>query len=114
MIVDENKWLEILRQEADRTSITAAAKKIGYSRSSVSLALKGDYPGGIDRLRAAVLEKLTGAVPCPHLKTDLKSSECKDYRTRRMPLSDPKALRHWTACQTCPHFKAKQGDEAHV
>lgn len=95
------EWLALLSEEAARTSITAVARRLGYARTSVSLALSGKYPGATDKLAAAVLAVL-GTVDCPHLGFPVSPSRCADA-SGEMPTSSPGDLRLWRACQGCPH-----------
>jgi len=94
-------WLALLAAEAARTSIAATGRRLGYSRTSISLALAGKYPGRTDKLAAKVLATLGHRV-CPHLGREVTPGECADNGDR-MPTSSPAALRLWRACQTCPH-----------
>ena len=94
-------WLDFLADEAARTSIAATARRLGYSRTAVSLALAGKYPGSTDRLAATVLDIL-GRLACPHLEREVTPGECA-VNGGQMPTSSPAALRLWRACQTCPH-----------
>jgi len=94
-------WQTLLAAEAARTSIAATARRLGYSRTAVSLALAGKYPGGTDKMAATVLDVL-GGVACPQLGREVTAAECAD-KAGAMPTSSPTALRLWRACQTCPH-----------
>ena len=94
-------WLALLATEAARTSIAATGRRLGYSRTSISLALAGKYPGGTDKLAATVLAIL-GRRTCPHLGRDVAPAECAG-NAGEMPTSSPAALRLWRACQACPH-----------
>ena len=94
-------WLALLAEEVARTSITAAAHRIGYSRTAVSLALAGKYPGDPAKVAAKVLEVL-GTVECPHLGFAVTAARCADA-SGQMPTSSPGDLRLWRACQGCPH-----------
>ena len=107
--VNDNDWVALLREEVRATNCTLAARKIGYSRSAVSLALAGKYPGGTDRIRAAVLACLH--VRCPHLSRDIRQAECFDYQDRPLPTGSPQALRHWRACRACPNRKNDNAKE---
>ena len=95
-------WLALLSEEVDRTSITAAAHRIGYSRTAVSLALAGKYPGKPDKLAATVLAALDTLV-CPHLGLTVTPADCAAHSSGRAPTSSPGALRLWRACKGCPH-----------
>ncbi len=94
-------WLAVLNQEAAQTSIAAAARKLGYSRTAVSLALAGKYPGDTAKLAARVLAVL-GRVECPHLGFAVTPTRCADA-SGVMPTSSPGDLRLWRACQACPN-----------
>uniref|UniRef100_A0A7C4AHX3 LacI family transcriptional regulator n=1 Tax=Fundidesulfovibrio putealis TaxID=270496 RepID=A0A7C4AHX3_9BACT len=94
-------WLVLLSEEAGRTSIAAVARRLGYARPSISLALAGKYPGSTDKLAATVLAVL-GTVDCPHLGFPVAPSRCADA-SGEMPTSSPGDLRLWRACQGCPH-----------
>ncbi|MGD9611179.1 MAG: LacI family transcriptional regulator [Desulfovibrionaceae bacterium] len=97
----DGDWRSLLIGEAARTSIAATARRLGYSRTAVSLVLAGKYPGRTDRLAAKVLAEL-GRVTCPHLGREVTPGDCA-LNGGRMPTSSPAALRLWRACQTCPH-----------
>ena len=95
------EWFSLLSAEVARTSITAAAARLGYSRTSISLALAGKYPGGTDNLAARVLEVFS-TVECPHLGFSVTPAKCA-ASSGKMPTSSPGDLRLWRACQACPH-----------
>lgn len=101
-------WLEILRAEADQTSITAVAARLNYSRAAISLALSGKYPGDTKKIEAAVLAELAGQLYCPHLRETISRNACDDYAKSRMPTSDPQRLRHWHSCQGCSARKGER------
>jgi hypothetical protein len=94
-------WTALLADEVARTSITAAAARLGYSRTSISLVLAEKYPGGTDNLAARVLE-VFGSVDCPHLGFPVARARCV-ASSGKMPTSSPGDLRLWRACQACPH-----------
>ena len=102
-------WLDILTAEARRTTIAATARRLGYSRTAVSLALAGKYPGGTDKLATTVLETFCRTL-CPHLDREMTPAECAK-NGGRVPTSSPAALRLWRACQACPH---KPGVHSHT
>ena len=110
MGVESNRWLELLRAEAARTSVTEAARKIGYARTSVSLAINGHYTAGTAKLAATVLDTLAGRVDCPALGRDIAATDCADRQARPMPTSNPRELKNWRLCRDCVH--ARGGDDA--
>lgn len=97
-----SNWLALLQAEADRTNIATVAKLLGYSRTSISLALAGKYPGGTERIAKVVLDKLD-RLACPHLGEGLAVSECRAIATSAAPTHHPIKLSHWRACQRCPN-----------
>jgi hypothetical protein len=82
-------------------SIVAVAEELGYSRSAISLALAGQYPARVTKLKAAVVAAYTRC-DCPFLVRLITSAECRQFRTRPLPQSQPDQLKHWCSCQQCP------------
>jgi hypothetical protein len=110
-----SNWVALLNQavaEEKRTgnprgAIGRVAVRIGMSRSSVSCAMRGCYPGSTVKIEARVLRAFGGGqVVCPHLRRAIALAECQGWQTRAQPRSNPDALRHWTTCKTCPHALA--------
>lgn len=96
-------WLELLQTEADRTSIGAVAQLLDYSRTSISLALGGKYPGGTANMEAKVMATLGTArmVDCPYSGLAIPAEHCRDLSTRRAPTHNPTLMGQWGACQQC-------------
>ena len=94
-------WFALLTEEVANTSIAATARRLGYSRTAISLVMGGKYPGGTDKLAAKVLEVL-GSTSCPHLERTVTPAECA-ANSGPMPTSSPAALRLWRACKACPN-----------
>ena len=95
-------WLELLRTEARATSITAAAQRLGVSRTAVSLCLAERYPASTEHIEAKVWDAL-GQIECPALDKTINATECRTYRERSAPTHNPMAMQYWKACQHCPH-----------
>jgi hypothetical protein len=105
-------WLDLLRARVDtKGSIAAVAAELGYSRSAISLALDGKYPAKVTKLKAAVVAAFT-ICDCPYLARTLAAAECRQYRTRPLPQSQPDQLKHWCSCQQCPVGRALAQAEA--
>lgn len=98
---DIHRALALLRAEVERTSVTAAARRLGYSRPAVSMVLAGAYQARTNNVVAAALAALD-TVSCPADGVDMTAAACLETRTRTMPTSSPRALRRWRQCQTCP------------
>ena len=63
-------------------SMTAAAEKIGISKTSVSLVLAGKYPNPeriFERLRKSYGYILNATVLCPGLKAEIHREVCSRY-----------------------------------
>ncbi len=99
--------LDLLAAGATKADI---AKEIGYGRASVSRWInEPDYNG--DKIEAAVLERYS-RFDCPHLKTDITPAQCSDFSSRAVPTSNAREVRHWRACQTCPHKPKQPGEKS--
>lgn len=94
--------LALLRAEVERTSITATAAKIGYSRPAVSAVLSGKYDAGTSKLLLRAYETLA-MVDCPHLEREISPAECRRYASGEAAGTSPLAMRHVRTCRTCPH-----------
>lgn len=105
MTTSNPRWLELLRDEARRTSIGRTALRVGYSRTAISQALDGKYPGDLVKLAAKVLAalELPMAVACPYLDLNLPMAMCREFSIKRAPIHNPVSMLHWRACQTCEH-----------
>jgi hypothetical protein len=104
--------LEAARLEVDRHNaanggrggIAAVARRIGMSRTALSLYLAGRYPAkSTTAIETRILRTLTGRLPCPAIGAEVTPDECADRRARPMPTSSPRALRQWHTCRTCSH-----------
>lgn len=97
------RWIRLLAAEVEASNRTEAGKRIGISRSAVSLALTNTYPSpstaGIER---RVIEALDGR-ECPAQGQRISAQQCRDYRERPAPTHNPMAMRIWRTCQGCPH-----------
>ncbi|MYM32234.1 XRE family transcriptional regulator [Duganella sp. CY15W] len=105
MMTSDPRWLRLLRAEADKTSIGRAAIRVGYSRTAVSQALSGKYPGDMAKLERMVLNalELPMAVACPHLLLNLPTTMCHGFSSKAAPTHNPVQMMHWRACQICPN-----------
>ncbi len=102
-------WLDLLRTEVQAQGgvIKKAAQKLGYSRTTISLCLKGVYPGKTDAVEARVLDVLA-RVTCSYSGEVMAYHECRMMREREAPTHNPAQLRHWKACLACEHNPQRQ------
>jgi hypothetical protein len=100
--------LQMLRAavEAPGQSMNTVRVKLGCSRTAVSLCLSGKYSASTRKMAALIRERL-GHVECPHLEREITGIECSNFHDREAPTSSPLAMRHWRACQRCPHNRRK-------
>lgn len=105
------RWVQLLAAEVEASNRTEAGKRVGISRSAVSLALANKYPSpstaGIER---RVLVALDG-IACPAQEATISTEQCRAYRRRAAPTHNPMAMRAWLTCQNCPHNPANQGGD---
>lgn len=88
-------------------SLAAFAREIGFSRPALSRRRSGTYADDNSRIDAAI-RAATGRLICPHLEREITPAACEAHRTKPMPRSNPDALRHWSACRTCPNGGADE------
>jgi hypothetical protein len=91
----------VLNRKEQLGSLQKVADELGYSRTSLSLALRDKYIGSTARLVKKVLAVL-GKIECPYLKHEISSIDCQKYKERDAPTQNPAEMRHWRACQSCP------------
>jgi hypothetical protein len=100
-------WLKLLRRAVAASSRQQVADEIGMSRPTVSLVMAGKYPAKTDKIERKVMTRY-GRVQCPFLETEIGFADCREHHERDAPTSSPYAMRHWRACQNCPHRKEAQ------
>lgn len=98
--------LALLRAAVDASTISGTARRLDVSTTSVSLLLSGKYGASTAKM-AALIVAVLGRVPCPYLQEEISGAQCIEFHGRAAPTSSPYAMRHWRACQTCPHRRAK-------
>lgn len=108
MTPSEPRWMQLLRRAAEKTSIREVAQLLGYSRTSISLALGGKYPGGTAKLEETVLTILDPSrqYACTYTGQTITADACRTQSTQRAPTHNPTLMGYWGACQRC-QFKCK-------
>lgn len=99
-----SNWLALLTNaaEAHERGIAGVAEELDVSRTSISLVLSGKYPAKTDKIEARVLQTYA-RVACPHLIETITIHICRSHAERAAPTNSPREMRHWRACQNCPH-----------
>ncbi|WP_427500771.1 helix-turn-helix domain-containing protein [Methylomonas sp. MED-D] len=100
-MTDASQRLAQLKQAVAESSINYVAKRIGVSRTAISLIVADKYPAKIDKVLQA-FEQAYGQIDCPHLQTELSRQQCREFASKARP-SNQLGLAHWRACQQCPH-----------
>lgn len=102
MSYQNERWYQLLRDSVNATSNDAVAQKLGISRTTVSLVVRGKYPADTKRIAAIVLSALD-RWHCPYLNTDITAEDCAAARSGPTPSHDPMRLAHRRMCRTCNH-----------
>lgn len=95
-----------LAERADRDGLAAAGAVIGYGKATVSLVLSARYGANLDRVEAAVAERMGVSQPCA-LLGDIDETRCahEQQTARRSRSLLAGMLRN--ACRDCPRRTAK-------
>lgn len=106
-------FVQLLAAEVRQSSRTQAGKRIGMSRTAVSLILVNRYASkstaGVER---RVMDTL-GRIECAATETIVTIEQCQSYRERPAPTHNPYAMHGWRACQHCIHHPHRQIQENH-
>ena len=109
-------WFELLQQRTEGQKRTQVAKTLGISPATLSQVLNGSGEYGKGTASTArVADKVVhtfGRYVCPHLteeaggvSQEVTADQCRAHAHRSAP-STPRDMRHWQACNQCPHKAA--------
>ena len=100
------EWVSRLAEEADRTSLAAAAKRVNYSSPTVSQVISNTYAGKIIRVEEMVRGALMSAiVNCP-VKGEMGRDVCLRWQDKPFAPTSTDRSRMYHACRSgCPHSK---------
>ncbi|GEO82297.1 helix-turn-helix domain-containing protein [Pararhodospirillum oryzae] len=113
--IPEPRWLALLRAEAGRGSIAAAARRVGISRAAASSLLSGTYPAvSTDAMAARVLAALDVRI-CPGLGAEMAPEVCADWQAKAHVLvaTNGQRVAMYRACRACPHYLIQDKDAPH-
>lgn len=109
-------WFELLQQRTEGQKRTQVAKTLGISPATLSQVLNGsgEYGKGTastSRVADKVIHTF-GRYVCPYLteeaggvSQEVTADQCRAHAHRSAP-STPRDMRHWQACNQCPHKAA--------
>ena len=109
-------WFELLQKRTEGQKRTQVAKTLGISPATLSQVLNGSGEYGKGTASTArVADKVIhtfGRYVCPHLteeaggvSQEVTADQCRAHAHRSAP-STPRDMRHWQACNQCPHKAA--------
>lgn len=101
-------WIEALAAEVARVGSQAkVADALGYSASTVSLVLRGKYPGDTTAIEAVVRGRLMSTiVECP-VVGPLPTDQCTRHQQAPWAPHNPQRIAFYRACRggSCPHSR---------
>ncbi|MBO9419177.1 transcriptional regulator [Labrenzia sp. R4_2] len=105
---DMPEWIRELAGLASRSSLNAAAKRLGYSPATLSQTLANKYPGDLEKLAATVRGALMGeTVVCPVLGT-IGRDACLAWQSKPRAVTNAVRTRVFRACRSgCPNSRLK-------
>ena len=117
-------WFELLQKRTEGQQRTQVAKTLGISPATLSQVLNGSGEYGKGTASTArVADKVVhtfGRYVCPHLteeaggvSQEVTADQCRAHAHRSAP-STPRDMRHWQACNRCPHKAASAPPVARV
>ena len=109
-------WFELLQKRTEGQKRTQVAKTLGISPATLSQVLNGSGEYGKGTASTSrVADKVVhtfGRYVCPHLteeaggvSQEVTADQCRTHAHRSAP-STPRDMRHWQACNQCPHKAA--------
>lgn len=106
-------WVIAIAGEANRTSLTKAAKRLDYSPSTISQVISATYAGDLARVERVANGALMGeTVMCPVLG-EIGRQQCERHQRAPRRVSNSSSLRLYRACRSgCPNSHLHGGGNA--
>lgn len=102
-----NDWLSVLKDECDRLSQAAVARRLGVSGALVNQVLKGTYKGNVSRIEELVRGTfMQETVFCP-VMGEVSKRRCLDEQVRPFAPTNPQRVQVYRACKDCNHKGGK-------
>ena len=99
-------WVRRLAEESDRFGQATVARKVDYSRTTVSQVLSNTYAGDLRRVEQMVLGALMAeTVQCP-VKGEMSRNICLKWQDKPFAATSSDRTRMYHACRAgCVHSK---------
>ena len=99
-------WVRRLAEESDRFGQATVARKVDYSRTTVSQVLSNTYAGDLRRVEQMVLGALMAeTVQCP-VKGEMSRNICLKWQDKPFAATSADRARMYHACRSgCPFSK---------
>jgi hypothetical protein len=106
-------WVLEVAEMADRQSLNACAKTVGYSAAALSQVIARRYPGTLSNIEDKVRGALMGVkVDCPVLGS-IGRHVCLDWQAKPQAVTNSTRSKLYRACRDrCPHSRLKGGGHA--
>ncbi len=100
-----SNWLDILRAKVKEQGTKQTAKELGIARSSLSLALAGNYPASTKQIERKVLRMYgKDAILCPVAGAITPAQCAENWRKAKeigLKAGNPETLRLYAECKRC-------------
>lgn len=106
----DTQWWQLLDEQLTTRTLADVARTMGVSRPYLARVRSGSIASPSLLFIGRVLSAFH-RVQCPHLHAPLEPSACAAYATKSYgAVTGPDELRHWRACQKCPHHPTTGSD----
>jgi len=93
--------MALLRKAVESDGQASVARRLCYSPSAISQALKGTYAGSLDNLMRRVAETYGhGTVQCP-VMGEISLRRCAEERRKPFGATSPQRVKLYVACRRC-------------
>ncbi len=102
-----SEWIDVLRQECEKTSQAAVARRLGVSGALVNQVLKGSYKGNVCRVEELVRGTFMQETVCCPVMGEVSKRRCLDEQTRPFAPTNPQRVQLYRTCRECNHKGGK-------
>lgn len=103
--MNEMDTLALLKHKVKDLTQIEVAKRLGYSKATISLVVNDKYNGDLNAVLSKVKEVFGGLkVGCPVLG-EIDLAECAEHKRRPFSASNPLWVRLFKTCKGCKEAK---------